>query len=230
MISIKPEEVFDLGFLKITNSFLTSSLVVLLLVSIILIIKKNLSYKPSKFQCLIEIIFEGIFNLLKSIVGEKLDLKIFSFIVTFFIFILISNWIGLLPFVSSVFVIKDEHKIHLFRSVYSDLNMTLTLAIISVIMTNIIGILNRKKEFFRRFLNPVGIFEIIGEFTKIISFSFRLFGNIFAGEILLIIVSSLVAILIPVPFLGLEIFVGFMQAFIFTILTTVFLKVAISEH
>jgi F-type H+-transporting ATPase subunit a len=89
------------------------------------------------------------------------------------------------------------------------------------------------KKFFN-FKNPinafVGILEIVSEFAKMVSFSFRLFGNVFAGEVLLVVMTFLVPIIIPVPFYGLEVFVGAVQAGVFAALTLVFLKGATAAH
>lgn len=127
-----------------------------------------------------------------------------------------------------------------FRSGFADVNMTFALAIISVIMTQFYGM--RSLGFFhyagKFFVNPlkdpigsgVGLLELVSEFSKMISFSFRLFGNIFAGEILLMVISFLSPYLAPIPFYGLEIFVGFVQALVFSLLTLVFMKMAVTSH
>jgi F0F1-type ATP synthase, subunit a len=108
--------------------------------------------------------------------------------------------------------------------------MTLALSLISVLGSNILGLAKLGIKFFKKFLSFVGILEIFSELSKILSFSLRLFGNILAGEVLLLAISLLVPFLVPVPFLALEIFVGFIQALIFFTLTSIFLKVAISDH
>jgi F-type H+-transporting ATPase subunit a len=132
---------------------------------------------------------------------------------------------------------KEEQKdyiIPLFRSPSADLNFTLALAIISVLSVQVVGI--AMAGFFRyikKFINftgPikffVGILELISEIAKLISFSLRLFGNIFAGEVLLLVIAFLVPLIAPIPFYLLEIFVGFVQALIFSMLTLVFLTTA----
>ncbi|MBP9718272.1 F0F1 ATP synthase subunit A [Candidatus Gracilibacteria bacterium] len=130
--------------------------------------------------------------------------------------------------------------IHIFRTGYADVNMTLALALISVFMTQYFGI--KALGFFgyagKFFVNPfrdpigffVGILEFISEFAKLISFSFRLFGNIFAGEVLLVVIGFLAPFIAPLPFYGLEIFVGFVQALVFALLTLVFMKNASTAH
>ena len=125
----------------------------------------------------------------------------------------------------------------LFRAGTADLNTTLALAIISVISTQIFGVMNLRLGYFKKFINfssPidffVGILETISEFAKVISFAFRLFGNIFAGEVLLAVTTFLIPLIIPMPFYGLEIFVGFIQALVFSMLSLVFFNMATSGH
>jgi F-type H+-transporting ATPase subunit a len=127
------------------------------------------------------------------------------------------------------------------RAAATDLNVALALAIISVVATQYVGMRALGLKYWRRFLNPVitgitpidifvGILEFISEIAKLVSFSFRLFGNIFAGQVLLFVMAFLVAFLIPVPFYGLELFVGFMQAFVFAILTFIFFEQGTHSH
>ncbi len=133
---------------------------------------------------------------------------------------------------------KHKEFIPLFRGASADLNTTLALALISVIFTQIYSIqILGFKGFIKRFIklkNPimffVGVLELIAEIAKIISFSFRLFGNIFAGEVLLTVMLFLLPFVVPLPFLALEIFVGVIQAVIFSLLTLFFIKVATTEE
>jgi F-type H+-transporting ATPase subunit a len=127
------------------------------------------------------------------------------------------------------------------RAAATDLNLPLALALISVVLAQAIGMQHLGMKYWRRFLNPVitgikpidifvGLLEAVSEIAKIVSFSFRLFGNIFAGQVLLFVMPFLIAFLVPVPFFGLELFVGFMQAFVFAILTFIFLEQATHSH
>lgn len=124
------------------------------------------------------------------------------------------------------------------RGPTADINTTLALAIISVGATQYFGIkILGLKTFIKRYLNfsnPiqsfVGLLEVISELAKIMSFSFRLFGNIFAGEVLLTVMGTIIPFLAPLPFLGLELFVGFIQALVFTMLSLVFMTIASMEH
>ncbi len=125
----------------------------------------------------------------------------------------------------------------LLRGANADLNMTLALAIISVFMTQVIGVQFVGLGYFKKYLNfsdPIsffiGLLEILAEISKVVSFAFRLFGNIFAGEVLISVMKFLVPVLIPVPFLGFEIFIGGLQAYVFAMLSLVFFNMATSSH
>ena len=143
----------------------------------------------------------------------------------------------ILPGVGALRILHEGHAVPLVRSAFSDLNNTLALALIAVAATHLIGIVSlgplRYIGKFLSFKGPiqffVGILEMVSEVAKILSFSFRLFGNIFAGEVLLVVVSVLIPIIAPLPFLGLELFVGFIQALVFAVLTLVFLTMATQQ-
>ncbi|MFZ5376862.1 MAG: F0F1 ATP synthase subunit A [Patescibacteria group bacterium] len=134
---------------------------------------------------------------------------------------------------------ESSHQVFvpLFRAGTADLNTTIALAIISIALTQVIGFKYLGLSYLKKYINfssPimffVGVLELISEFAKIISFAFRLFGNIFAGEVLLAVITFLVPIIAPMPFYGLEIFVGFIQAFVFSLLSLVFFKMAADSH
>ncbi len=239
-ISLKAEPIFNLAGFQITNTLLLSCLVVLLFLIIGFFARGKIKVLPGKFQVFFESLTEEILDLMESVLGDRtLAEKYLPLIASIFFFIITSNWIGLLPGLSSI-GLKEGVKpiIPFLRSPASDLNFTLALALASVIATNAIavkslGIKLHLKKFFN-FQNPikffVGILELISEFAKIISFSFRLFGNVFAGEVLLIIVGALAPYFIPMPFMIMELFVGFIQAFIFAMLTLVFIASATAAH
>jgi F-type H+-transporting ATPase subunit a len=126
----------------------------------------------------------------------------------------------------------------IFRAATADLNTTIALALVSVFATHYFAIKHLgAKEHIGKFINlkslggfVLGLFELVQEFSKIISFSFRLFGNIFAGEVLIIVMTSLLPILLPIPFVAIEIFVGLIQALVFAMLTLVFTSMALAHH
>ena len=182
---------------------------------------------------------EGGLGLMDSVLGDRRSSeKYLPLVFTVFLFVLFSNWFGLLPGVGSIMVHTADGSVPLLRSPASDLNFTLALALIAITFVNILGIaaigLAGRLSVFFNFKGPIdffiGILELVSEFAKIISFSFRLFGNVFAGEVLLAIMAFLVPYLVPLPFMFLEVFVGFIQAFIFAMLTLVFVAMAVVSH
>lgn len=243
-ISIKAEPVFHFFGFVITNSFFTSFFVLLLTIFIGLYYtsqSKKIGEK-SRFYYLLKFFVKAIYGLFFSVFGDKTP-KFFPILFSFFFFILLQNWFGLLPGVGSILIkVVEGHEeimVPLFRSNTADLNTTLALAIISFFLIQYysikyIGIGSYLKKFFN-FANPimffVGILELISEFSKILSFAFRLFGNIFAGEVLMTIIAFLIPILATFPFLLFEVFVGIIQALVFSMLTAVFINGAIvKEH
>lgn len=243
-ISLSAETIFHIGSFPVTNTILMSWIASLLILIVLLLVSKKLKNVPSKFQGLVEVIFEVAISMISQIIHSKEKSKIFfPLVFTIFIFILLSNWLGIVPGVGSI-GINEVHNgkevfVPLFRTANSDINITLAFAIISVIITHIFGIItigflkyvskymSFKKGFIYFF---VGMLELVGELAKFLSFSFRLFGNIFAGEVLLIVIAFLIPYIAPIPFLGLEIFVGLIQALIFAMLTLVFLEMATTEN
>lgn len=233
-ISIKAEPIFQLFGFTVTNSFLTSSLVMLLSIFIcIFYYTESQKLIKKGFYYVIKFVVNTIYSLFESVLAEKTSL-FFPILFSFFLYILLQNWFGLLPGVGSILY----RHVPLFRGNNADLNTTIGLALISVFLIQYysikyLGVKGYLKKFFN-FSNPilffVGILEIVSEFSKIISFSFRLFGNIFAGEILITIIAFLVPILATFPFLLFEIFVGFIQALVFSMLTAVFINGAIQER
>ena len=232
-ISLKAEELFVIGGFAVTNALVLSFIVFVLLGIAAWWLKDRFHLVPGPVQNIIEFGVEKLLGLMDAILGSRKNSeKYFPLVATIFIFILTANWLGILPGVGSLIVNEENHKVvPLLRYPASDINFTLALGIISVVMTNIFGIkvlgLKRHLAKFFNFKNPltffIGILELISEFAKVISFSFRLFGNIFAGEVLLVIIFFLAPYAAPVPFLFLEIFVGFIQAFVFAMLTLVFI-------
>jgi F-type H+-transporting ATPase subunit a len=139
--------------------------------------------------------------------------------------------------VGAITVTGAHGTVPLFRGATADLNATLALAIISVVMTHVyaireLGLFAHVGKYFS--WNPILLFvgglEIVSELAKMVSFSFRLFGNIFAGEVLLVVIAYLMPAFAPLPFFGLELFVGLVQALVFTMLSLVFLEIASTAH
>jgi len=251
-ISLTPEVITTVGGIPITNTFLMTIVMSgLIIVGSIFLNKKTkhskTRHKPKGFHNIAEIVLEALLELSDSVTGNReQSKKFFPYIATIFIFVIMSNWIELVPGLGTIGV----HQVHngetelipFIRSNSADLNMTLAIALISVVTAQIMGIsaLGIKKYGGKFLVNPfkkpyfvgtfVGLLEVISEFAKIVSFSFRLFGNIFAGEVLLTVMLMLVPYFVPLPFLMLEIFVGFIQAMVFSMLTLVFFKMATEAH
>ncbi|MEK7542085.1 MAG: F0F1 ATP synthase subunit A [Patescibacteria group bacterium] len=245
-ISLQAERLGEFLGMPITNSLILSLLTAFLLVGGGFLVVKSMRAIPGKLQNGGEIIVEGILDFVTQVLGDrKLALKFFPLVATIFLFILVSNWVGVLPGTGSLGFYEEHGEerefIPLFRSAAADLNTTLALALVAMAAVQLYGI--KKLGFFRHWgkffvfnKGPiylfVGLLELVGEFAKVLSFSFRLFGNIFAGEVLLIIVAALLPVFLAfglLPFLFLEFFVGFIQALVFSMLTLIFLKVATTE-
>lgn len=236
MVSFGPETIFYLGPVNITNTVLNTLLVDIILIGGSILVCKKLSEVPSLLQSAIESIIEVFYNLTESVAQTRAS-RIFPFVSTFFLFILFANWSGLVPGIGTIGFFEDKKLVPILRSATSDLNTTLALALVSAVATHWLSIKTLGiKDYLGRFisLNPmnffIGILEIISEITKVISLSFRLFGNIFAGEVVLFTVSSIFAFLFPLPFLMLEIVVGFVQAMVFAILTMAFMAILTTPH
>lgn len=240
-ISLAAEPVLKVGVVAITNSILTTWLVMGLVSILALLSTRRLSLVPGNGQSIAEIFIGGIESLFTSVLGEKIK-QFFPLLATLFLFIMSLNWAGLVPGVGTIGFkeVKDGHEafIPLFRSGTADLNMTIALALIVILVVQWTGLRSHGLPYLGKFINVkspigffVGILELISEFSRIISFTFRLFGNVFAGEVLLAVIAFLIPVIAPVPFLGLELFVGFIQALVFSMLTAVFLLLAMhKEH
>jgi len=232
-IVLKPEILGFFQNIPITNSLFTSWLVMATLICISLAIRLKVNIIPSYLQSVFEVIIDFMYDTALQLAGEKKAKVFFPFVATFFFFILFSNLLGLLPGFATI----TFKGVPFLRSMNSDLNMTLGLALFSAFITHVfalryLGLVGYLKKWFT--LNPiflfVGLLELVGEVTKIVSLSFRLFGNIFAGEVVLSTVSSIFAFIVPLPFYFLEIIVGFVQAAVFMMLTLVFMVILSEKH
>jgi len=237
-ISIKAEKLFEVGGIPVTNGLFLSFILLILMSAGALLVRKKLALVPGMLQNIAETLVEGILSVMDGILGSRREAeRYFPLIATIFLIVLFSNWFGLLPGVGSI-LLHGEETVPLFRAPSSDLNFTLAMALITVVMVNILGVtaigIGPHIKKFINFGSPIafftGILEFVSEIARIISFSFRLFGNIFAGEVLLTVISFLVPYVVPVPFFFLEVFVGFIQAFIFSMLALVFTGMAVQEH
>ncbi|MBU0619358.1 F0F1 ATP synthase subunit A [Patescibacteria group bacterium] len=240
-ISVAAEPLFHLGPLVVSNSMIVSWIVVALFALFAFWYDKQTKKKnPGRAKIFTDTALEGLYNFFKSIAGEK-GAQFFPLLGTFFLFILLANWLGLLPGVGTVGMYEETASgqifIPFFRGATADLNMTLALGLISVVAAQIYSIKYLGfKAHVQKYISPnplnlfIGILELVSEISRVISFSFRLFGNIFAGEVLLTVMLSLLPFIAPLPFLLLEIFVGLIQALVFTMLSLVFMSIATTSH
>ncbi len=236
MVSFAAEPIFRLGFFNVTNAFLDTLLVDALLIGFMVAINKKISLIPGFLQNLVEMVVETFYEITESVANERAS-KIFPYLMSFFLFILLANWSGLIPGISAIGIKEGDKIIPFLRPATSDLNTTLGLALVSLVATHVMSIkVTGIKDYLGRYisLNPlnlyIGILELVGEIVKVVSLSFRLFGNIFAGEIVLGTVSTIFAFLFPLPFLMLEVIVGLVQALVFSMLTMAFMAVLTTPH
>lgn len=247
--TLAPEVLFNIGPLVITNTLINAWLAIVIFLVFGIFIYRNIKMKPGKVQNASEYFLELLFPYFDQVTGDrKKTIKFFPIVGSIFFFILLSNWLGLMPGTGSI----SYGETFLLRPANTDLNLTLAMALVAVLFSHIVGFISVgffthlgkfiqianvfkaiKKgpmaimvaiiEFF------VGLLEIISEMAKVLSLSLRLFGNVFAGEVLLSVMSALIALFLPTPFMLLEVLVGVIQAGVFAMLTLVYLSIASQE-
>lgn len=261
------EPIFFIHSFPITNTLINSTLTMIGFVIFAFIINRAVKRYQSKaprgalnfFERILELLYQYFDTVTQS---RKKTIQFLPLVGTLFLFILVSNWIGLLPGIGSIgrYLMHDGHVelIPLFRPANTDLNMTAGMAVVAVVISHFLGIamigffkyankfiklgdlwhgfksgkpitiLTAVIEFF------VGLLEIISEVAKLLSLSLRLFGNVFAGEVLLTVLAGILPVFLPLPFMALEIIVGIVQATVFSMLTLVYLTIAttpvVSHH
>lgn len=242
-ISINAEPVTSLFGIPITNSLASSWVITALLLLFVYLGTRNLVLKGklTRLQMFFEVIIEGLYGIVESIAGTTKARLFFPLVMSFFIFIVPSNWSGLLPGAGSVgfdgILHGKEVFIPILRAPTADLNTTIALALIAMFMVQYYGFkflgFSYLKKFFD-FSSPinafVGILELVSDFSKVISFAFRLFGNVFAGEVLIAVIAFLLPVAVPIPFYLLELFVGVIQGLVFMMLASVFMNMATVGH
>jgi F-type H+-transporting ATPase subunit a len=216
---------------------------------------------PRFFQNMVEWAVELLLNLCEDVAGKENGRRFFPWVATIFFFVLLANWWEVVPGVETfgtlgnpdipgcahphtyfgIFLWGQQSNciVPWLRPPSTDLNLTLAIAVVSVIMTQWYGL--RQLGVFHhvtKYINYregvlgilIGILEFVLEMIRVVSFSFRLFGNLFAGDTLLLVMAFLIPVLAPTAFYFLEIFVGFIQAFVFAMLTLVFMTLSVSSH
>ena len=264
-VALSGEPIFSNGPAWLTNSVVTTLVVDLILIGLAALATTGMKLVPQGWQNFVELVVEGMYNLSENVAGKDAR-RYFPWTMTIFLFVILSNWSGLIPGVGSIgiyqtpahgeeiheedgeateaehsfvwenqlamadgnLVLSDSNSIEaspvsaeeeghakfvpLFRAPSADLNVTFALAIITIFMVQVWGVKALGGKYFKKFFNAegegfmkginafVGILELVSEFSRIIAFGFRLFGNIFAGEIVLATMAFLIAFLLPVPF------------------------------
>jgi F-type H+-transporting ATPase subunit a len=248
-VSSKPYTVFEVAGIPVTNSMIMGWLISIALILAVRFAVGSPKLIPSKGQAVVESVVLWVRDLIEPIVGQKMVKPVFPLLLTFFVFILIHNWSGLIPGVGTIGYYEGGKLTYFFRPANADLNMTLALALIhfgawlyfvlryagvGTLMYDLFGNKADRKEigpaiyvalFFIFF--AVGIIEVVSILLRPISLSFRLFGNVFGGENLLTNITAvaepILGVLIPVPFYFLEILIGAVQALVFTLLVAVYI-------
>ena len=237
-VAISAEQVGQFFGLPITNTLLTSWAVVALFVIIAVVFRSRLRMIPGKFQTVLADMFSFVFDYIaETLESRKMAARFFPLLMTIFLFVFASNVLEFLPGIGSLGFFGEEEFTPLFRSVNTDLNVPLMLAIISFFVVEITGILTigaiKYGKKFLDFRSPlgfaIGIVELIGELVRVVSLSFRLFGNVLAGEVVLLVAIYFVPYLLPVPLMMFELFIGTLQAAVFALLTLFFIKLAVTE-
>lgn len=243
--TLAPEILFHIGGIPVTNTIINVWLALAIFAILGLILKNRLSLRPGKAQNFIEYILELLFGYFDQVTGDrKKTMRFLPLVGSVFFFILLSNWLGLLPGTGSITLGGKM----LLRPANTDLNLTVVMALTSVVISHLyglitVGVFSHINKFIQigSFIKSlrhgpiaiftaivemgVGLIEIVSEMAKVVSLSLRLFGNIFAGEVLMTVMSSLVAAIVPAPFMLLELLVGLVQAGVFAMLTLVYMTV-----
>lgn len=238
-ISLAPEIIGHFGQLNVTNALLMSIIGTVFLTIIALFVTKKTTLIPTRVGVVTETLIGGVYSYVESVLEDKnLTRKFYPVIMSIFLFILLLNWIQFIPGVGSLGFFYGEKFEPLLRGATTDLNLTLAIALVAFLTIEFaglskLGMFKYLGKFFN-FSSPinfaVGIIDLFSELARLISFSFRLFGNIFAGEVIIAVLIFFLPILLPVPFIGFELFVGFIQAAIFALLTLFFIKIAVTAH
>jgi len=240
-IVLKAEPIIAIGPFVITNSTILGFLVASFMIWIMTKAAKLATVKPkSMLAQVVEAACDFVISTAEGIFHSRKKAVAYApMLLSLFFFILLNNWAGLMPGVGTIMGRSGGEAAPLLRPFTSDINGTLALAIVTILLVQVyaireMGVKGHLKHYFsNQPWNPinlfVGLLEVIGEFTRMMSLSLRLFGNVFAGEVLLAVITKISSNLSPVatlPFIFMEFFVGFIQAFVFTMLTIVFLAVA----
>lgn len=234
-ISLAPEIIFNIGSFPVTNTLFWSVILTVFLLVFFVVVGRRLKDVPSGVQNVVELLIEGAYSFVESIIGpgKKTD-RVFPLVTTMFIFILTTNLFTFIPGQAAFSIDRSGGAAAIFRAVMSDYGIVLMMTLISVITVQIVAIaVSGPFSYIGKFINfsnPLkfflGLMDLVGELAKILSLSFRLFGNIFAGEVLGSVMLFLMPFFAPLPFMFFGVLTAFVQAFVFSVLTLVFISMA----
>ncbi len=261
-VDLPAEPVAHIGHFSVTNTLIASWLTMIVLIVLSFVLTRKMQLIPGKRQAMAEAIVEGLLNFVESVAGKKQSRMLFPGVATIFLYVISNAYLALFPFFGSIGIIEHDGKFApLFRAANTDVNVPLSIAIMSFIFVETwgmraVGTLHYVSEFINvrqmvqgfkelfsgqakaavmnivfGFINLfVGVLEMFSHLTRMLSFTFRLFGNMTAGEILILVSSFLIPLIFTIPFYGLELLIGLIQALIFSGLTLVFGTIAVSPH
>jgi F-type H+-transporting ATPase subunit a len=259
-VALPSEVLFEVGGFPITNTLIACWLSIIVLASVFYLCTRKMKLIPGKLQNLAEMAIEALVSFVQGAAGEKYSRLLFPAVATIFIYVITNAYLAMLPFFGTILVTgQDGEFVPLFRSANTDVNVPLSIAIMSFVFVEFwgmksLGAFRYLREFFNLgqivrgikelftgkirsaitnvgfgFINLfVGLLEVFSHFIRIVSFTFRLFGNMTAGEILLLVSAFLIPFVFTIPFYGLELLIGFIQALIFAGLTLVFGIIAVA--
>ena len=254
------EVVFHLFAFPITNSIIAAWITIIFLAGFSFVVSRRMKLIPGRLQSAFEFLLGWLYDFCCNAAGKENGRRFFPVVATIFLFVAFNAWLALLPGFGSITVHTAEGEAHLLRPANTDINMPLALAVTAVFFIQYFGLRSLGRRYVAKFVNVggffrsagqivrgglraglsgmfagvieifVGFLELLSEFIRIISFTFRLFGNMTAGEILILVAVFLVPWLFALPFYGLELLIGFIQALIFGGLTLIFLILAVTAH
>ncbi len=252
--------VFHIFGFPITNSIIGAWITIIFLVGFSYIVTRRLKLVPGRLQAAFEFLIGWLYDLCCSVAGEKNGRRFFPVVATIFLFVAFNAWLALLPGFGSITAHTADGETELIRAANTDINMPLALALVSFVFVEFFGLRSLGVRYLSKFFNFgeffkgvrqvftgklksglsglftgamtifTGFLEGLSEFIRIVSLTFRLFGNMTAGEILLLVAAFLIPWLFAIPFYGLELLIGFIQAIIFGGLTLIFLTLAVESH
>jgi F-type H+-transporting ATPase subunit a len=237
-VVLKAEHLGSVFGFPITNSLIMAWVVMALLIGFAYFFGRSLRTIPGKLQTGIEWAFEGALAYMAEVLeSEKLARRFFPLVASIFIFVAAINEIEFFPGVGSLGLWHASEFLPILRAPTTDLNFTLALAMISFFTIEVTGL--AMLGFFKyagKYVNlkspvgfAVGLIELVSNLGRLVSFSFRLFGNIFAGEVMVLVAAYFLPFVLPAPLMGFEMFIGLIQALVFAMLTLFFIKLAIIE-